>query len=106
MIKYELEKYKNHIVFFLVAKCEQYKLKFFSTLGFVPIKLRKTGVGTHCIMCYPYKENSEKLCQRLFDYFNWREKKRNLSHQIVNLPSIQIRPDFIGVIKEKFMLLD
>ena len=76
MIKNELERYKNYTIFLLVAKCEQYKLKFFSTLGFVPIKLRKTGVGTHCIMCYPFNENSEKLSQRLFDYFNWREEKK------------------------------
>lgn len=76
MIKNELEKHKDFIVFLLVAKCEQYKLKFFSTLGFVPVKLRKTEVGTHCIMCYPFNENSEKLCQRLFDYFIWREEKK------------------------------
>ena len=78
MIKNELERGKDYIIFLLVAKCEQYKLKFFSTLGFVPVKLRKTEVGTHCIMCYPFNENSEKLCQRLFDYFNWREEKKEL----------------------------
>ncbi len=76
IIKNELNRHKDSITFLLVAKCEQYKLKFFSTLGFVPVKLRKTEVGTHCIMCYPFNENSEKLCQRLFDYFNWREEKR------------------------------
>lgn len=76
MIKSELERCKNYIIFLLVANCEQHKLKFFSTLGFVPAKLRKTEVGTHCIMCYPFNENSEKLCQRLFDYFNWRVEKK------------------------------
>lgn len=76
MIEKELKKYKNYMVFLLVAKCEQYKLQFFSKLGYFPVKLRETKLGTHCIMCYPFNENSERNCQRLFDYFNWREKKR------------------------------
>ena len=76
MIEKELKKCKKYMVFLLVAKCEQYKLQFFSKLGFFPVKLRETKLGTHCIMCYPFNENSERNCQRLFDYFNWREKKR------------------------------
>jgi len=76
MIKNDIEKYKKFHIFLLVAKCEQYKLKFFSTLGFNPIKLRKTKVGTHCIMSYPFNENSEENCQKLFEFFNWREEKK------------------------------
>jgi len=76
MIKSEVEKYKKYNIFLLVANCEQYKLKFFSSLGFVPVKLRKTKVGTHCIMSYPYNENSERNCERMFEYFNWREEKK------------------------------
>jgi ribosomal protein S18 acetylase RimI-like enzyme len=76
IIKNELERYKKYIVLLLVAKCEQYKLKFFSSLGFLPVLLRKTQVGTHCIMSFPFDKNSEKLCQRLFEYFNWREEKK------------------------------
>ncbi|MFX1444007.1 MAG: HEAT repeat domain-containing protein [Promethearchaeota archaeon] len=78
MIKSIINQYKKFYIFLLVAKCEQYKLKFFSSLGFSPVKLRKTEVGTHCIMCYPFDENSEKYCLRLFEYFNWREEKREV----------------------------
>jgi len=77
MIKNELEKCKKYNVFLLVANCEQYKLKFFTSIGFIPVKLRKTKVGTHCIMGYPYNKDSIKNCHRMFEYFNWREKKRD-----------------------------
>ncbi|MHA1283296.1 MAG: GNAT family N-acetyltransferase [Promethearchaeota archaeon] len=70
------EKYQKFNIFLLVAKCTQYKMKFFRSLGFTPIKLRKTGVGVHCIMCYPFTEDSEENCERMFKYFNWREEKR------------------------------
>jgi len=76
MIKHDVEKYKKFHIFLLVAKCEQYKLNFFSTLGFHPIKLRNTKVGTHCIMSYPFNENSQENCQKLFEFFNWREEKK------------------------------
>lgn len=76
MIKNEVEKHDKFNIFLLVAKCEQYKLQFFSILGFIPVKLRKTRVGTHCIMSYPFNENSERNCKRIFEYFNWREKKK------------------------------
>ncbi|MFX1322774.1 MAG: GNAT family N-acetyltransferase [Promethearchaeota archaeon] len=76
MIQHELKKYDKYIVFLLVAKCIPYKLKFFTKLGFVPVKLRKTGIGTHCIMSYPFDENSGRKCQKLFEFFNWREEKK------------------------------
>ena len=76
MIKHELEKHKKYNIFLLVAKCVQYRLKFFSRLGFSLVNLRETEVGTHCIMHFPLNENSEKNCQKLFQYFNWREEKK------------------------------
>lgn len=77
VIEQEIKKnYDKFNVFLLIAKCEQHKLNFFTTLGFMLIKLRKTGVGSHCIMSYPFDENSEKNCQRLFEYFSWREEKK------------------------------
>lgn len=78
IIKNEVNKYNKFYIFLLVAKCEQYKLKFFSTLGFAPIKLRETKVGTHCIMCYPFDEDSEKYCKKLFNFFHWRVAKREV----------------------------
>ncbi len=72
------KKFERFNIFLLVAKCKQYKLKFFSTLGFIPIKLRKTGVGAHCIMSYPFTEDSERNCKRLFEYFCWREEKKEI----------------------------
>ncbi|MFX1573706.1 MAG: GNAT family N-acetyltransferase [Promethearchaeota archaeon] len=76
MFHHELEKYDKFNVFLLVAKCIPYKLKFFTRLGFVPVKLRKTGTGTHCIMSYPFDKNSGRHCQKLFEFFNWREEKK------------------------------
>ncbi|MFX1432830.1 MAG: GNAT family N-acetyltransferase [Promethearchaeota archaeon] len=76
IIEQEIESYNEFYLFLLVANCEQYKLKFFNTLGFIPVKLRKTKIGTHCIMSYPFDENSEIFCRRMFDYFNWREGKK------------------------------
>ncbi len=76
IIENEVGKSKKFYIFLLVAKCEQYKLKFFSTLGFAPIKLRETKVGTHCIMCYPFNDDSEKYCRKLFKFFHWRVAKR------------------------------
>ncbi|MEJ2252500.1 MAG: GNAT family N-acetyltransferase [Candidatus Lokiarchaeota archaeon] len=69
-------KYKKFYVFLLVAQCKQYKLKFFSKIGFVPIKFRKTKIGSHCIMSYPFDDNAEMNCKRMFEYFNWREEKK------------------------------
>ncbi|MHA1440115.1 MAG: GNAT family N-acetyltransferase [Promethearchaeota archaeon] len=81
LIKYiinELKrKYKSFNIFLLVAKCIQYKLKFFTTLNFVPIKLRKTENGLHCIMSFPFNEKAEVNCKRMFEYFNWREERRD-----------------------------
>jgi ribosomal protein S18 acetylase RimI-like enzyme len=71
-------KYKDFYIFLLVAKCAQYKLKFFSKLGFIPVKLRKTNKGSHCIMSYPFDDNSEKNCKRMFEYFCWREEKKEI----------------------------
>jgi len=76
MIKNEVERYKKFNIFLLVAKCDQFKLKFFSRLGFSPVNLRNTKVGTHCIMSYPFNENSEENCLKLFEFFNWREEKK------------------------------
>ncbi|MFX1443988.1 MAG: GNAT family N-acetyltransferase [Promethearchaeota archaeon] len=76
IIENEVNKFKKFYIFLLVAKCEQYKLKFFSTLGFVPIKLRDTKVGTHCIMGYPFDKDSEIYCRKLFKFFHWRVAKR------------------------------
>ena len=67
---------KKFYIFLLVANCIQYKLKFFRKFGFLPIKLRKTGVGTHCILSYPFDQNSAKHCMKLFEYFSWREEKK------------------------------
>lgn len=71
------KKYVHFYIFLLVAKCEQIKLKFFSKLGFIPIKLRWTIKGSHCIMSYPFDDNSELNCKRMFEYFNWREEKKD-----------------------------
>ncbi|MEJ2252752.1 MAG: GNAT family N-acetyltransferase, partial [Candidatus Lokiarchaeota archaeon] len=76
IINNDTKKYKKFQIFLLVANCEQYKMKFFSKLGFLPTKLRKTQIGTHCIMVYPLIEKSQFLCERLFEYFNWREEKK------------------------------
>jgi len=76
IIDKEIKDYKNFYIFLLVAKCEQYKLLFFSKLGFIPVKLKKTEIGIHCIMSYPFNENSEEFCSRMFEYFNWREEKK------------------------------
>lgn len=76
MINNEVERYKKFNIFLLVAKCDKYKLKFFSRLGFSPVNLRNTKVGTHCIMSYPFNEYSEENCHKLFEFFNWREEKK------------------------------
>ncbi|MEJ2294607.1 MAG: GNAT family N-acetyltransferase, partial [Candidatus Lokiarchaeota archaeon] len=78
IIKIAVKEYENYNIFLLVAKCNQNKLKFFGKLGFVPIKLRKTKLGEHCIMSYPFNEYSGALCQKLFDYFHWREEKKEV----------------------------
>ncbi|MFX1574946.1 MAG: GNAT family N-acetyltransferase [Promethearchaeota archaeon] len=76
IIENEIREYKKFYIFLLVVSCKQDKLRFFSKLGFIPVKLRKTVIGTHCIMSYPFDENSETFCERMFEYFNWREEKK------------------------------
>ena len=76
VIENEQKKYERFNIFLLVAKCDQFKLKFFTNFGFIPIKLRRTKLGEHCIMSYPFNEFSKKLCQKLFNYFNWIEEKK------------------------------
>ncbi|MFX1329781.1 MAG: GNAT family N-acetyltransferase [Promethearchaeota archaeon] len=76
IIKQTLKEYEQFYIFLLVVNCEQFKLKFFSQSGFIPVKLRKTEIGTHCIMSYPFDEKSEFFCERMFEYFNWREEKK------------------------------
>ena len=76
IIESEQQMYEKFNIFLLVAKCEQFKLKFFTNFGFIPIKLRRTNLGEHCIMSYPFNEYSKKLCQELFDFFNWIEEKK------------------------------
>ncbi|MFX1477074.1 MAG: GNAT family N-acetyltransferase [Promethearchaeota archaeon] len=76
IIEEEIKKYINIYIFLLVVNCKQDKLRFFSKLGFIPVKLMKTKMGTHCIMSYPFDENSEIFCSRMFEYFNWREEKK------------------------------
>ncbi|MHA1295187.1 MAG: GNAT family N-acetyltransferase [Promethearchaeota archaeon] len=70
------EKYKKYNIFLLVAKCDPNKIRFFSSIGFFPVKLRRTENGLHCIMAYPYESNCELNCDRLFIYFNWREENK------------------------------
>ena len=77
IIESEQKKYEKFNIFLLVAKCEQFKLKFFTNFGFIPIKLRRTTLGEHCIMSYPFNEYSKKLCQELFNFFNWIEEKKD-----------------------------
>jgi N-acetylglutamate synthase-like GNAT family acetyltransferase len=78
VIESEQQKYEKFNIFLLVAKCEQFKLKFFTNFGFIPIKLRRTKLGEHYIMSYPFNEYLKKLCQELFDFFNWIEEKKDL----------------------------
>ncbi|MFX1345330.1 MAG: GNAT family N-acetyltransferase [Promethearchaeota archaeon] len=76
VIEHTVKEYENFYIFLLVLNCEQFRLKFFSQFGFIPVKLRKTEIGTHCIMSYPYDKNSKIFCERMFEYFNWREEKK------------------------------
>lgn len=69
-------KHNEFSLFLLVAKCKQKRLRFFKKLGFVPIRLRQTRKGIHCIMTYPYSKDSGSYCKKLFEFFHWREKKR------------------------------
>lgn len=77
VIEEEIKNYRHFYVFLLVVNCNQHKLLFFSKLGFIPVKLKKTKIGTHCIMSYPFDDHSEKFCTRMFEYFNWREEKKD-----------------------------
>ncbi|MFW9821020.1 MAG: GNAT family N-acetyltransferase, partial [Candidatus Thorarchaeota archaeon] len=42
IVEQQNKEYENFYIFLLVVNCEQYKLRFFSQFGFIPIKLRKT----------------------------------------------------------------